>query len=83
MLLTCIRWRKACSHDKTNTRQLQVQIHKYKYKIANTKPSSGYVTHVYPVEKGFSPIATLSCWSLMFLPRHKIKTQAQVDGWMG
>ena len=25
------------------------------------------VTHVYPVEKGVSPIATLSCWSLMFL----------------
>ena len=25
------------------------------------------VTHVYPVENGVSPIATLSCWSLMFL----------------
>ena len=29
-------------------------------------------THVYPVEKGVSPIATLSCWSLIFLTRHKV-----------
>ena len=60
--------------------QIQLQIQKYNYKIANTKPGSGYVTHVYPVEKGFSPIATLSCWSLMFLATHKIKTCT--DGWM-
>ena len=39
------------------------------------------VTHVYPVEKGVSPIATLSCWSLMFLARHKIKTRT--DGRRG
>ena len=62
--------------------QLQLQTQKYNYKIANTKPGSGYVTHVYPVEKGFSPIATLSCWSLMFLATHKIKTSTHEWGRM-
>ena len=36
MLLTCIRWRKACSHDKTYTNtntQIELQNRKYKAKL--------------------------------------------------
>ena len=35
--------------------------------VCEDNDENAVVTHVYPVEKGVSPIATLSCWSLMFL----------------
>ena len=35
------------------------------------------VTHVYPVEKGVSPIATLSCWSLMFLTSTMLDSESE------